>query len=233
MRKSMLVNEQVYHVFSRSIARYKIFNTDIDYNRIVQAIRYYRRTKNDIRLSRFIKLSYANKYNYNAGHADGNYLADIIAYCIMPTHIHLILKQRADLGISQFMQNVLNSYTRYFNVKHNRKGPLWESRFKSVLVESDEYLLHLTRYIHLNPVTSGWAEKPEEWKASSYNEYIGKTEVILPVCGFRGLIEIEPDEYKAFVDDRIAFQRELHKIKSLLLDRPGPLRGRSRRAAAT
>lgn len=226
----MLVNEQVYHVFSRSIARYKIFNTEIDYNRIVQAIRYYRRAKNDIRFSRFIKLSYANKYKYNAGHADGNYLVDIIAYCIMPTHIHLILKQKTDGGVSQFMKNILNSCTRYFNVKHNRKGPLWESRFKSVLAESDEYLLHLTRYIHLNPVTAELAEKPEDWKASSYNEYIRGDKIIEPVCDLRGLLEIKPHEYKAFVDDRIAFQRELHKIKSLLLDRPGPLRRRSKRA---
>ena len=70
------------------------------------------------------------------------------------------------------MRRLLNSYTRYFNEKIKRKGPLWEGRFKKVLVNSDEQLLHLTRYVHLNPVSAGIVEKPEDWPCSSYREYI-------------------------------------------------------------
>jgi putative transposase len=79
----------------------------------------------------------------------------------MPTHIHLVLRQLKDGGISKFMSNILNSYSRYFNIKHNRKGPLWEGRFRKVLVGSDEQLLHLTRYVHLNPVTACLVDKPK------------------------------------------------------------------------
>ncbi len=219
MRKDILINEQIYHVFSRSIAGYNIFNTIIDYARIVQAIRYYRSGKNNISFSRFIKSTYANKYKYHAEIADRKYLVDIVAYCIMPTHIHLVLKQKMDDGISIYMKNLLISYSRYFNTKHNRKGPLWESRFRSILVETNEYFLHLTRYIHLNPVTLELVANPEQWKASSYNEYLcGEDKNDEAICDFQGLLEINPYEYKAFVNDRIAYQQELHKIKSMLID---------------
>jgi putative transposase len=116
------------------------------------------------------------------------------------------------------MSTILNSYTRYFNTKHKRKGPLWESRFKSVLVETDEQLLHLTRYIHLNPVTAFLVDKPEEWKASSYNEYLLKVSGSDRTCNYDGILDIEPSSYRKFVEDRISYQRELAKIKELLIE---------------
>jgi hypothetical protein len=63
----------------------------------------------------------------------------------MPTPFHLVLGQAADQGIFRFISNTQNSYTRYFNTKPGRKGPLWEGRSKSVLVKADEQLPHLTR----------------------------------------------------------------------------------------
>ena len=69
-------------------------------------------------------------------------------------HLHLILRQLADNGISKFMANLSDSYVSCFNVKHKRKGPLFQGRFKAITVESDEQLIHLSRYIHLNPYTS-------------------------------------------------------------------------------
>jgi putative transposase len=134
----------------------------------------------------------------------------------MPTHLHLILKQLKHNGISIFMNNILNSYTRYFNTKHKRKGPLWEARFKNILIEKDEYLLHLTRYIHLNPVTASLINKPEDWLASSYREYIEKNAE--KICQYDDVLKTEPISYKQFVDDRISYQRELAKIKQYLFD---------------
>ena len=72
----------------------------------------------------------------------------------MPNHFHLIIKQVAPKGISNFLADFQNSYTKYFNVKRDRVGPLFQGPFKSVHVKNDEYLLHLSRYIHLNPVSS-------------------------------------------------------------------------------
>lgn len=218
MRRDLLVTGQIYHVFSRSIAGFKIFNSERDYSRIIQLLQYYKKVEPDIRFSRFNKLSEENKIDFLQSHSAKENLIDIIAYGIMPTHLHLVLKQRKESGISIFMNNVLNSYTRFFNTKHQRKGPLWESRFKNVLVETDEYLLHLTRYVHLNPVSSGLVNATELWEASSYREYIGLVDKDDSICNFSGLIDVGPRKYKTFVEDRAGYQRELHTIKKMLLD---------------
>jgi putative transposase len=148
--------------------------------------------------------------------ADSRKLVDVVCYCPMPTHLHLALKQLRDKGISDFMRRILDSYTRYFNIKHNRRGPLWEGRFRRVLVETDEQLLHLTRYIHLNPVTAYLVDKPEDWKWSSYQDYIFEKEE--GIYKYKDVLNIKPDSYKKFVEDRISYQRELAKLKHLMLD---------------
>jgi putative transposase len=218
MRRDSLVVGQVYHVFTRSIAEYKIFNNEREYSRIREVISYYQHEKPDIRFSEFIELESDAQRHKKESFSGKDKLVEIIAYCIMPTHVHLVLKQLRENGISTFIGNVLNSYTRYFNTKHKRKGPLWESRFKNVLVETDEYLLHLTRYIHLNPVTAALVNKPEDWDFSSYGEYLLNAPEASRLCSFESVINMKPGLYKGFVEDRIAYQRELAKIKALLLD---------------
>ena len=145
-------------------------------------------------------------------------LVEVVAYCLMPTHVHLVLKQLKEKGVSIFMNNVLNSYTRYFNIKHKRKGPLWEGRFRRILVKDNRQLLHLTRYIHLNPVTAYLINHPEQWMASSYHEYILESSGGIKFCKFMDLIEMDPLSYKSFVGDRASYQRELANIKKLSLE---------------
>ena len=145
-------------------------------------------------------------------------LVEIIAYCFMPTHIHLVLRQMKKDGISIFMSKILNSYTRYFNLKNKRKGPLWESRFKNVEVGTDEQLLHLTRYIHLNPVTANLVEDPSDWSFSSYKEYLGEKQLEENICNYSRLLDIVPQDYKKFVSSRKEYQRELAGLKELFLD---------------
>jgi len=145
-------------------------------------------------------------------------LVQIIAYCLMPTHVHLVLKQLEENGISIFMGNILNSYSRYFNTKHKRKGPLWEGRFKNVLVDNDEQLLHLTRYIHLNPATAYLVDKPEDWTMSSYKEYLLEANKDNRICEYDDILDINTPSYKTFVEDRVSYQRELVSIKKLLLE---------------
>jgi len=218
-RKIPLVNGEVYHILSKSIAGYEIFNTQSDYLRMQQLFRYYQK-ETQIRFSDFLLLK-GNRTGFNTYLAEyiyrGNDLVQIVAYCLMPTHFHLILKQLENNGISKFIGNILNSYTRYFNIKHKRKGPLWEAKFKNVLIESDEQLLHLTRYIHSNPTTALLVKKPEEWLYSSYKEYLGTSEE-LALCDYGELIDINSKSYRKFVNNRISYQRELAKIKSLFLD---------------
>lgn len=108
-----------------------------------------------------------------------------------------------------------NSYSHYFNNRHKRKGPLWESKFKNIRVETVEQLLHLTRYIHLNATSAGLVDNPEDWRWSSYNEYLVGEENI---CRFKDIINIDTKDYREFVEDRKDYQKEISRIKALLLE---------------
>ncbi|MDP1853477.1 MAG: transposase [Candidatus Omnitrophota bacterium] len=221
-RKEILATGEVYHVFSKSIALFKIFNSDADFSRMKRMLKYYQLENQPDKFSRFLEIERTQKEGFDkhfesvAGKSKK--LVEIIAYCFMPTHLHLILKQLEDRGISFFMSNLLNSYSRYFNIKHGRKGPLWESKFKAVLVDSDEQLLHLTRYVHLNPATARIVDKPQDWRDSSYLEYSSYDGVENRVCNYKGVLDIEPVSYKKFVEDMISYQRHLDDIKKLILE---------------
>ena len=214
-----MANGEVYHIFTRSIADFKIFNEAEEFDRTILLFRFYQ-VKTGLKFSEFIDSKLVHQIGFDSAletiSKNNTPLVQIIAYCLMPTHIHLILKQLANKGISIYMSNILNGYTRYFNAKHQRKGPLWESEFKNVLVKDDEQLMHLTRYLHLNPATANLVKKPEDWIFSSYEEYLSQTNS--SICEFEDILEINPSTYRKFVNDRIAYQRELAKIKSLILD---------------
>lgn len=214
-RKIELATDEIYHVFNKSIAGYKIFNNDNEYLRMRESIRFYHVRKTELKFERYVAKELSDKICWLEEQEE---LVQLIAYCLMPTHVHLIVKQLNDDGISIFMSNLFNSYARYFNIKHGRKGPLWESRFKNVLVESDEQLLHLTRYVHLNPTTSFLVAKPEEWTFSSYGEYIFDMSDEEKICKTEGLLDIDKRDYRKFVEDNIDYQINLAEIKSLTLE---------------
>jgi putative transposase len=220
-RKEVLANGEVYHIFNRSIADFVIFNNAEEYERMWQLFKYYQ-IENTIRLSYFLDSRNVQEQGFNNFFnlisRDQENFVQIIAYCLMPTHFHLILKQLKDNGISFYMRKILEGYSTYFNLKYKRRGPLWESKFKNVLVESDEQLLHLTRYIHLNPITVKLAEKPDDWHFSSYLEYLGEESEDKAICQYKDILEINPSSYRKFVNDQISYQRELAKIKSLLVE---------------
>ncbi|MCH7504792.1 transposase [PVC group bacterium] len=214
-----MTNGQIYHVCNKSIAGFVIFNNDSEYMRMKNLIKYYQLEDPPTKFSYF--MSHLNEGGdiLNLDLIDRkNKLINIIAYCLMPTHIHLVLQQLKDNGISIFMSNILNGYTRYFNIRHKRKGPLWVGRFKRVVVSTDEQLLHLTRYVHLNPVTSYLIEKPESWTYGSYNEYCSQGTTDEEMCCYENILDIDSKSYKNFVNDRKEYQRELAKIKELMLE---------------
>jgi len=95
---------------------------------------------------------------------------DLIAYCLMPNHFHLLLKQRTKTSLEGFMRALMTRYSMYFNKRYDRVGSLFQGRYKAVLIENEAYLVHLSRYIHLNPAELHM----DLMKAySSYGEYVG------------------------------------------------------------
>jgi putative transposase len=214
MRKYPLLDGRVYHTFTKSIAGFEVFRNETDYQRMSSMLSYYKVENPPVRFSIFSDIK--NKESFYQRHFNSqDNIVEIIAYCFMPTHVHLVLKQMKKDGISIFIGKVLNSYTRYFNLKNKRKGPLWESKFKNVEVGTDEQLLHLTRYLHLNPVTANLVEDPQDWSFSSYKEYLGEKQADKNICNYSGLLHVVPEDYKKFVSSRKDYQRELAGLKEL------------------
>lgn len=203
----------IFHICNKSIANFNIFSATSHAERFLWAVDYYRRN-NTTKLSEEIR---NKRYEYlNLLEHDPSFKLKILSYCIMPDHYHLLIKTPAFDLVSEYINNIQNSYTRYFNLKHKRKGPLWQSRFRRILIDSDSQLLHLTRYIHINPTTSKLVMLPEEWQFSSYKDFISNDYYLKNV-----LTEIsirKPNLYKQFVDNQIDYQQKLKVIKRSLLE---------------
>jgi putative transposase len=100
----------------------------------------------------------------------------VIAFCLMPNHYHFLLKQKGEYSISQFIQSLFNGYSKAFNKMYDRKGTLFECPFKAIEVMGENYLIHLCRYIHRNPLDAGLVKNLRDWPYSNYPEWInGKT----------------------------------------------------------
>ncbi len=131
------------------------------------------------------------------------YGARIHAYCLMTNHYHLLL-ETPEGNLPQIMQHINGAYTNYYNTKRKRVGHLFQGRYKAILIEADEYLMELSRYIHLNPVRAGVSEKPEAHLWSSYMDYIGArpspswlcTETVKQHFG-------DSKQYRQFVEERL------------------------------
>jgi len=142
-------------------------------------------------------------------------ILDIVAYCLMPTHYHLlVMLNEADL--SHRMQLFSISYTKAMNKRYDRVGALFQGAFRAKHVDGNNYLVHLSRYIHLNPVIAGLIERAEEWEFSSYPEYIGIRHGTLPAPEIVLSQFPSPDAYREFVESYIPSEREI--IADLLFD---------------
>lgn len=136
--------DAIYHVYNRGVGKQPIFQDLQDYRAFMRRLELallpvdsaekLQRTKDRIRI--------ANFYGQ----------LELLAYCLMPNHYHLMFWQRDVSDISQLMRTLGTSYSMYFNLKYDRVGPLFQGRFKAAAVDSDSYALHLSRYIHCNPL---------------------------------------------------------------------------------
>ncbi len=125
---------------------------------------------------------------------------DIIAYCLMPNHYHLLVYLNTN-RFSNLMQAFTLSYTKAIAKRYQRVGSLFQGRFEAIHVDREEYLLHLTRYIHLNPVCANIVKKAEDWEFSSYQEYLDLRQGSLPkIDRVRSQFK-SADTYRYFLED--------------------------------
>ncbi|MBI4038195.1 transposase [Candidatus Daviesbacteria bacterium] len=219
-RKTPVVNGEIYHVYNRSNGQQEIFLSAKDYQRAMEVFRFYLFGKPSLRFSFYNRLPKDQKPKYLEGLYLGKPIVDIIGFCLMPNHFHFLLKGLEGKGINQFISNFQNSYAKYFNIKMTRTGSLFQQNFRAVRIESDEQLIHVSRYIHLNPITAFLVrtmEELEHYQWSSYPDYIqrGKTYIKKGVVldHFRSIAD-----YKQFMANQIDYQRKLDRIKHLLME---------------
>jgi hypothetical protein len=126
---------------------------------------------------------------------------NVIAYCLLPNHYHILLEQKSDYPVSRFLSGLFNPYVQRVNQIWGRKGPLFADRFKHVHVDREEYLVHLCRYIHLNPIQAGLVQNLEDWLYSNYLEWIGKRDGKIIDPDIIGTYFNSAQDYREFVMD--------------------------------
>ncbi|OHA13006.1 MAG: hypothetical protein A2909_00540 [Candidatus Tagabacteria bacterium RIFCSPLOWO2_01_FULL_39_11] len=187
LRRIFFVSDCYYHIYNRGTDKIKIFFNEKDYLRFIVLL-YVCNSVGPVRLEYF--LSQGRSLRDILSEPREKDLVYIGAYCLMPNHFHLLIKEKAKGGITSFMKKIGTAYAMYMNKKYERSGNLFQGRFKAELVDKDEYLRYLFAYIHLNPIKlidSKWegngikyikrAKKfLNNYKWSSYQFYIDKKE---------------------------------------------------------
>lgn len=182
--RTPLAPETWYHCFNRGVDKRRVFQDIRDYERFLELMYVCNGTKK-IHLSNLRKKRLSQILTMDLDR--GEPLVEIAAYCLMPNHIHLILKQVADKGISLFMQKLFTGYLMYFNKRHDRTGALFGGAFKSKHLYDDQYLKHAIAYVHLNPAElfdTRWKQGKANLKLinknirdyhfSSFQDFVGK-----------------------------------------------------------
>lgn len=219
IRKTVFVEDELYHLCNRGVDKRNIFLDEKDYFRFIHDL-YEFNDKNAVRHP-YYRFSEAGPPKMKP---ERDLTVDIHAFALMPNHFHLLLSQRQDNGIKDFMHKLGTGFAMYFNGKYKRSGTLFQSTFRAVHIEKDAHLTHLPFYIHANPLDikfPKWKEEElepekamrflEKYRWSSFQDYIGiknfpsviEKRVLTPIIG-------SPSEYK---------DRTMNLLKEINLDR--------------
>ncbi len=209
LRNIIFSEGEYYHIYNRGVEKRKIFLDTADHERFVRLL-YIANSTTPVHLS-----------NYQ-GRAlieipRGDQIVAVGAWCLMPNHFHLLLKETGENGIRKFIHKLLTGYSMYFNTKYHRKGALFGSRFSAKHLDRDQYLKYQYAYIHLNPIgiiDDGWKKKEIKdinlarkflfsYEFSSFKDYLNKERdenIILSPMSFPTYFESSPD-FKEMIND--------------------------------
>jgi REP element-mobilizing transposase RayT len=135
-----------YHIYNRGVSKSTLFREPTNFLYTIKKIQKYRL----------------------------EHQVSVIAYCLLPNHYHLLLRQDGEKSAGNLPQSVFNSYSKAYNLKYSHSGTLFEGRFRAKPVQTTSHLLHLCRYIHGNPVKDGLVTDPADWPWSNYLDWIGE-----------------------------------------------------------
>ena len=241
MRKSVFANNYVYHVYNRGVDKRKIFLKKCDYLRFIHNLFEFNDiqpvTPTNVRFSlrtpatATLECLEVQPLNIKPSQPR-KILVEILAFCLMPNHYHLLLRQKRDNGIVKFMQKLGTGYTMYFNQKEKRVGSLFQGRFKAISLQHEPHLIYLPHYIHLNPLDlmqATWREEKvtsvnkalqflKEYRWSSFPDYIGNKN-FPSITQRKFLTDIIGDskKYQASIKQWI-LDKQLEDIEDILLE---------------
>ena len=209
-RRVKFVNGGFYHVYNRGLQKQIIFKGKRDYSRFLETVFYYQIENPKPKFSTY---HISKLFPID----DTKKIVEILCYCLMPNHFHLLLQQRRDNGVSEFMRRFTHSYVNYRNVKYGLQGPVFQGVFKTVPIETDEQLLHVSRYIHLNPTVASLIEDPELYQWSSCKSYITNNDLPINTEEILGLFNSTSD-YRRFINDQKDYATTLEILKHSTID---------------
>ena len=208
MRKTVLAEGEYYHIFNRGVERRDIFMDADDIERFLESLNEFNRDKPigsiyESRISKRRKFGSSTPKIVAGDALSGDPIVEMVCYCLNPNHFHIVLKQLHDRGIQRFMQRLGTGYTNYFNEKYRRAGALFQGRYKSVHIHSNEQLLHASVYVNLN---NRFGSSTPKLSASSWGEYVslaGNTGDTQGMCSKDVILAQfkSPEEYKVFAED--------------------------------
>lgn len=181
MRKQKLVEDNIYHIYNRGVEKRLIFMDEHDYSRFIKNLAIF----NDSRSADNFSDS-----DIDQRIKERKLLVDVLAFCLMPNHYHLLLRPLSENGITEFMRKLGTGYANYFNIKYKKRvGPLFQGKFKSVLISNEAQFIYIPCYIHLNPlglIMPHWREKGvknkkqalsfiDNYRWSSHADYRGES----------------------------------------------------------
>jgi putative transposase len=188
MKRPQLLNGEIYHVILRGANDSLVFINKEDYYRGVFSLFEFNDTQPVLIRDRRRARLRAKRFGNKQFSANRKTMVEILAFCFMPNHIHLLLRQTINNGTTDFMRKLGTGYASYFNRKHNRRGHLFQGKFNAVHIKNDRQLETIFTYIHTNPISlvePRWKESGartpkkaaaflDNYKWSSYQDYLGK-----------------------------------------------------------
>jgi REP element-mobilizing transposase RayT len=192
-REKDYVPDSYYHVYNRGLNKGDIFKDDRDYAVFLSL------------LKRYLGSEIIKDKNYHVYESLRDRV-ELAAFCLMPNHFHLLIYQHDSTGMTDLLRRACTAYVSYFNKRYGRSGPLFQERFKASRITKDEYLQHISRYIHLNPPNY------RSWEFSSLPYYLG-TKHADWVRPKRILELFDGGEYPQFLEDYEENKKIIDDIK--------------------
>jgi putative transposase len=169
MFREKLINNEIYHIYNRGIEKRDVFLDNDDYYRFIHDLFEFNDIEPAINLAYYLKQQNQSK---EVGlpkieRMPRKLIVEVMAFCLMPNHFHLIVRQKKENGITEFMRKLGTGYTNYFNKKYKRVGVLFQGKYKFIRLTDEAHFVHIPYYIHLNPLDLNFFE----WRKRELKNY--------------------------------------------------------------